>query len=82
MNMLDALKSEVEVDGKSMRHCENKNERLTDAEPKIVSGGIHNLDDTDVKKSSSKEDFEILMDQYRMKFEDVSNFILNYTANK
>ena len=36
----------------------------------------------DVKKSSSKEDFEILMDQYRMKFEDVSNFILNYTANK
>ena len=53
MNMLDALKSEIEEDGKSMRHCENKNERLKDAEPKIVNGGIHNLDDTDVKKSSS-----------------------------
>jgi hypothetical protein len=32
----------------------------------------------DVKKRSSKEDFEILMDQYRMKFEDVSGFIRDY----
>lgn len=32
----------------------------------------------DVKKSSSKEDFELLMDRYRMKFDQVSDFICNY----
>lgn len=32
----------------------------------------------DVKKSSSKEDFELLMDKYRMTFDDVSDFICNY----
>jgi hypothetical protein len=32
----------------------------------------------DVKKSQSKEDFELLMDSYRMKFEEVSSFITNY----
>jgi hypothetical protein len=32
----------------------------------------------DVKKKSSKVDFELLMDKYRMKFDEVSNFINNY----
>ena len=32
----------------------------------------------DIKKKSSKKDFELLMDCYRMKLENVSNFILNY----
>jgi hypothetical protein len=32
----------------------------------------------DVKKSSSKEDFELLMDKYRMTFDKVSDFIQNY----
>lgn len=32
----------------------------------------------DVKQSANPKDFELLMDKYRMKFEDVSNFIEKY----
>ena len=32
----------------------------------------------DVKQSSDKENFELLMDKYRMRLEDVSTFISNY----
>ena len=35
-----------------------------------------------VTKKSNKEDFELLMDNYRMRLEDVSAFILNYVPNK
>jgi len=35
----------------------------------------------DVKKTSSKEDFELLMDKFRMNFEDVHSFINNYQPN-
>lgn len=31
-----------------------------------------------VNKGSDKDDFEMLMDKYRMRLEDVSNFIGNY----
>lgn len=34
----------------------------------------------DVTKNTDKDDFELLMDKYRMKFDDVSNFIVNYKA--
>jgi len=34
-----------------------------------------------VNKKSNKEDFELLMDKYRMRFNDVSDFITNYKIN-
>lgn len=34
----------------------------------------------DVKKNSSKEDFELLMDTYRMRLDDVYSFIKNYKS--
>ncbi len=36
----------------------------------------------DVKKNSSKEDFELLMDNYRMRFEDVHPFITTYKSTQ
>ncbi len=34
-----------------------------------------------VNKKSNKDDFEFLMDRYRMRFDDVSDFITNYKVN-
>jgi len=32
----------------------------------------------DIKKSQNKDDFELLMDKFRMKLDDVKDFVLNY----
>ena len=45
-----------------------------------VSTGKNCVIGFDVKKKSSKEDFELLMDKYRMKFDDVQSFITNYNT--
>lgn len=58
----------------------------TEEKLKVITGaklaGKNPVLSFSVNKKSNKDDFELLMDKYRMRLEDVSNFILNYTANK
>ena len=45
-----------------------------------VSSGKSCVIGFDVKQKSSKEDFELLMDEYRMTFDEVTNFIQTYNS--